>query len=500
MAPRDIEYLLPQLLSFPPHPPPPLPLSDQVYDKEIKTLRLVLNEIPGNALTGGVPNGGDLLDILDPSINTLPYLYVLLAHIHAGKQKVIIGESLWQKTSNFLERFDPVQVRYVGVEFRRIILFMRDTALVSNRPIAAVRPIRSAILRLDPSSSCFTSTHLIFVRLCLQASTFRAAKPVIDKDLYEFPSVAKTHPSGQLPCSQHDTSSGFITDQTELSGSLSYRDVLQYFFYGAMVYMALREWNRALLFLEIVLTAPTKSNASQIQVEAYKKWVLANLLARGEVPGALPKTTSPQVAKNVRALGRPYEALGEIFKDGLAKEQDVRRLNAEIHTGHPQWLEDHNLSLVLQVLDAYRQFSIARLELTYAALPLLIVTQRTSRDPEDHAETAQYVAMMISKGQLNAALDKRSQDPQSWILRFATSSTGPQARSEQEQYEELVEQASRTAKLADHVRETDRKLSLSKEYINWMKQAKNESNAPQGEDSSMSSRLPFDEEDIMGDG
>ncbi|KAI4172987.1 MAG: hypothetical protein LQ348_006662 [Seirophora lacunosa] len=465
MAPRDIEYLLPQLLSFPPHPPPPLPLSDQVYDKEIKTLRLVLNEIPGNALTGGVPNGGDLLDILDPSINTLPYLYVLLAHIHAGKQKVIIGESLWQKTSNFLERFDPVQVRYVGVEFRRIILFMRDTALVSNR-----------------------------------ASTFRAAKPVIDKDLYEFPSVAKTHPSGQLPCSQHDTSSGFITDQTELSGSLSYRDVLQYFFYGAMVYMALREWSRALLFLEIVLTAPTKSNASQIQVEAYKKWVLANLLARGEAPGALPKTTSPQVAKNVRALGRPYEALGEIFKDGLAKEQDVRRLNAEIHTGHPRWLEDHNLSLVLQVLDAYRQFSIARLELTYAALPLLIVTQRTSRDPEDHAETAQYVAMMISKGQLNAALDKRSQDPQSWILRFAISSTGPQARSEQEQYEELVKQASRTAKLADHVRETDRKLSLSKEYINWMKQAKNESNAPQGEDSSMSSRLPFDEEDIMGDG
>lgn len=155
---------------------------------------------------------------------------------------------------------------------------------------------------------------------------------------------------------------------------------------------------------------------------------------------------------------------------------------------------------MLQVLDAYRQFSIARLELTYAALPLLIVTQRTSRDPEDHAETAQYVAMMISKGQLNAALDKRSQDPQSWILRFATSSTGPQARSEQEQYEELVKQASRTAKLADHVRETDRKLSLSKEYINWMKQAKNESNAPQGEDSSMSSRLPFDEEDIMGDG
>ncbi|KAI4134601.1 MAG: hypothetical protein LQ341_006003 [Variospora aurantia] len=466
MAPRDMEYLLPQLLSFPPHPPPPLPLSDQVYDKEIKTLRLVLNEIPANALTGGVPNGGDLLDILDPSINTLPYLYVLLAHIHAGRQKVMIGGSLWLKTLNFLERFDSIQVRYVGVEFRRVILFMRDTALASNT-----------------------------------ASTFRAAKPVIDKDLYEFPSFAKTQPSGQLPCSQHDTSSGFITDQTELSGTFSYRDVLQYFLYGAMVYMALREWTRAILFLEIVLTAPTKSNASQIQVEAYKKWILASLLARGEVPASLPKTTSPQVAKNVRALGRPYEALGEIFKEGLAKEQDVRRLNAEIHTGHQRWIGDHNLTLVLQVPDAYRQFSIVRLDLTYAALPLLIVTQRTSPDSKDHAETAQYVAMMISNGQLNATLDRASQDPQSWILRFAmSSSAGPQARSEQEQYEELVRQASRTAKLADHVRETDRKLSLSREYINWMKQAKSEANAPQVEDLSTATAYPFDEEDIMGDG
>lgn len=52
---------------------------------------------------------------------------------------------------------------------------------------------------------------------------------------------------------------------------------------GAMISMALREWNRAIIFLEVVLTAPTKSHASQIQVEAYKKWVLANLLARGEV-------------------------------------------------------------------------------------------------------------------------------------------------------------------------------------------------------------------------
>ncbi|KAI4129796.1 MAG: hypothetical protein LQ338_002047 [Usnochroma carphineum] len=482
-----MESLLPQLVSFPPHPPPPLPLSDAAYDKGIKNLRKVLNDTPANTLTAGVPNGGDLLDILDPSINTLPYLYVLLAHINDGRQKSsVLGGPLWLKAVDFVERFDEVQVRYVGTEFRRLTVWIRDVALAGNRPAAAVRPIRSAILRLDPSSSCFTSTHLVFVRQCLQASTFRAAKPILDKDTYEFPSSFKTQLSSQLPCSHHDTSSGFITDQTKLSAGINYREVLQYFIYGAMVYMALKEWHRAILFLEIVLTAPAKSNSSRIQVEAYKKWVLANLLARGEVPGSLPRTTSPQVAKQVRTLGKPYGTLGEIFKDSLSKE-----------------LDDYNLSLVFQVLDAYRRFTIVKLASTYAALPLPEVTQRTSPDPNNHAETAQYVAMMINNGQLRATLDQRSQDPQSWVLRFEpSSSTGPQAQSEQEQYEELVGQASKTAKLADHVRETDRKLSLSKDYINWLKRSKKDSKAQANdeEDPLLPGRHPFDDEDIMGNG
>ncbi|KAL8727281.1 MAG: hypothetical protein Q9166_006162 [cf. Caloplaca sp. 2 TL-2023] len=447
MVPRDMDSLLPQLLSFPPHPPPPFPLVDVAYDKEIKSLRKLLNDIPANSLTAGVPNGGDLLDILDPSINTLPFLYVLLAHIDAGKQKTtMVGSPLWLKAMDFLQRFDSVQVRYIGTEFRRIIMFVRDVALAGKRPIAAVRPIRTAILRLDPSGSCFTSTHLLFVRLCLEARTFRAAKPVLDRDIYELPSIAKTLPTLLVPCSQHDTSSGFITDKTELSDTITYRDPLLYFLYGAMIYMALKEWRRAIPLLEAVLTAPSKSHASQIQVEAYKKWVLANILAYGDV--------------------------------------------------------DNNLSLVLQVLDAYRQFTIAKLESTYAALPLSEVSRRTSTNPSDHAETAQYISMMIANGQVNAAIEQDSNDFRSWVLRFATSSaTGPQARSEQQQYEELRRQVAETAKLAEHVRETDRKLSLNKEYINWLKQ-KADSAAPAnaGEDPSvLSTQIPYEDEDIMGD-
>ncbi|KAL8722374.1 MAG: hypothetical protein Q9181_007504 [Wetmoreana brouardii] len=495
MAPKDISSLLPQLLSFPPHPPPPIPPSDTAYDRDIRTLRKVLNEIPTNSLTSSVPNGGDLLEILDPSINTLPYLYTLLAHIHAGKQKAMVpGSPSWIKALEFLDHFDSVQVRYVGTEFRRLVCCLRDAALASKMPIAAVRPIRTAILRLDPSASCLTSTHLIFLRLCLEARTFRAAKAVLDKDIYEFPSSANTQSGDQLPCSSHDASSGFISDKTELSDKVTYRDALKYFLYGAMIYMALHEWDRAIHFLEIILTAPSRNNSSQMQIEAYKKW-----------PGSLPKTTSPQVAKYVRILGKPYEALGIVFKDGLDKDLDVRRLNAELHAGNQKWSADCNLGLVLQVLDAYRRFSIVKLGSTYAALPLPQVSQRTSPTPDDYMETAEYITLMINKGQLNATLDNRSRDsePQSWVLRFATSSsTGPRILSEQQQYEEMVRQAATSSALAEHIRATDRKFMLSKEYAEWIKRSKNDAdNSGNGGDGiTFPGQHPFDDEDIMGDG
>ena len=50
-----------------------------------------------------------------------------------------------------------------------------------------------------------------------------------------------------------------------------------------MIYMGVQDWKHALLFLEIVISSPVANNASRIQVEAYKKWVLVSLLHKGYV-------------------------------------------------------------------------------------------------------------------------------------------------------------------------------------------------------------------------
>lgn len=109
--------------------------------------------------------------------------------------------------------------------------------------------------------------------------------------------------------------------------------------------------------------------------------------------------------------------------------------------------------------------------------------------------------MMIENGQLNARIEQRSSnDPQSWVLRFvAPSDSGPQTRTEQHQHEELKRQVARTAKLAEHIRETDRKLSLNKDYISWLKQkADMTTTANAGEDPAIAlEQIPFEDEDLL---
>ena len=155
-----------------------------------------------------------------------------------------------------------------------------------SQPSAAIASIESAILRIDPEGLTFTSTHLIFARMCLHSQLYSAALPVLDKDVWYFPqSTNKTGENSNFPylCSDHHTSSTFITPESGLSAKLDHRHHLQYFLFGAMIYIGLKEWKQALAYLEAVLISPITSNASKIQVEAYKKWCLVNLIDHGRV-------------------------------------------------------------------------------------------------------------------------------------------------------------------------------------------------------------------------
>lgn len=149
-----------------------------------------------------------------------------------------------------------------------------------------MHPIKQALLRLDSSCSTFTSTHTTLIRLCLRGRAYAAALPVLDKAICHIPAQSDQQylKRSQLAwCRPQLPGVAFITPVSGLPGKVNYRHYLEYFLYGSMIYIGLKRWDDALHFLQIVIAAPTNNSVSMVMVQAYKKWVLVCLLAKGHV-------------------------------------------------------------------------------------------------------------------------------------------------------------------------------------------------------------------------
>ena len=75
--------------------------------------------------------------------------------------------------------------------------------------------------------------HPLFARLCLQARCFRDALPVVDVDVFDFPASKATKD----------------TEHMVKGAEVTYRDVLEYYYYAAMLYMGNKNWRRAMDYL-----------------------------------------------------------------------------------------------------------------------------------------------------------------------------------------------------------------------------------------------------------
>jgi COP9 signalosome complex subunit 3 len=133
-------------------------------------------------------------------------------------------------------------------------------------------------------------------------------------------------------CSEHGSSAAYITHASGFTAQVTYKDHLQYFLYGAMIYMALKEWESALHLLRIVISCPVANTVSKIMVEAYKKWLLVSLLAKGKVIST-PEMVNPHVMKVYRSLVLPYVSLADAFEN-----DDTEILMAEVDIGRAIWL------------------------------------------------------------------------------------------------------------------------------------------------------------------
>ena len=184
---------------------------------------------------------------------------------------------------------------------------------------------------------------------------------------------------------------------------------LLYFYYAAAVRIGLKQWDRAIANLLLVLTPPTVA-VSAIQMDAYKKYVLVNLRCSGVVP-ALPKYTSSCINKMAKMKGYCSELVEAWGSD------QANALSEKIQKNADRIEKDNNTGLCEQLLEAHKRNIVKDLTNTYLSLSLTELAQNVGMEIN---EATQLLVGMVATGEVQAVIDVQ-QDVRE-ILKTATIS------------------------------------------------------------------------------
>lgn len=444
------------LLDFPPEKH----LTPKDYDKKAHDFVKSLNKHP-EATWAKQSKQQNILELLNPATNTIPYLYVLNSQTaNAGKDRNR-NEEVLNNVVMFLTAFDPIQVRYVGEQWLDLVTWVCE--VYPKLGVLDCTPLVTAMLRLDPTTATFTSTHLRVVRLCLSNGVPGQALPILDNNISAYPQTAPKGLPDEPLCLPHEQSNAFITASSGFTmHPIKSEWVLEYYLLGAHIYLGQRNFARARLFLEYLLLHPSAnssgSSCSALQTEAYKKWVLLGLLAQGETY-PLPRTHSQSLFKTLKAVSKAYDSLADTFTT-----RQWRKFAAEVEVGQQIWQEDGNARLVKEVSDALLRYRVLDLQNTYAVLPVSGVASRLNLP---HSTAQSLISSMMQQGHIDLAISASSpkDDP---VLHFRPST----ATSSPQRGDSLEAQTLRLQTLLTSIRDADRRLQLTKEHIEVQKRLK----------------------------
>jgi COP9 signalosome complex subunit 3 len=189
------------------------------------------------------------------------------------------------------------------------------------------------VLRYPHSRDVFTAVHQTFLNACVRLRLYQVALPILNNRV-----------------AQIDKSIYPIT----------YLDNLLYHYYGAFIYIALKQWAEAEEFLEMVVAAPISSGVpSAIQMEAMKKLSLVQLIRYGTLK-PLPKYVPGLFAKAIKQSS--YGQFAKVYPAGAV--QLVAEKEQKTFFG------DFNVGLVREAIDMAPRWKLRTLTKTYLTLSL----------------------------------------------------------------------------------------------------------------------------------
>ncbi|KAG0351152.1 COP9 signalosome complex subunit 3 [Podila minutissima] len=323
-----------------------------------KTLGPYLNNLNENIFLARAHGQSDPIDALSPEHHSFAYLYFLLYRCKASHG---FHPALMEKVWAFVNTCDGEQVRHASEKALSFAEALVKIATESQQPIIAIRPLAIFIQRLQATPGQLTILHPLLAKTCLLAQACKDILPILDND---------------------------ISDVDPKLTHVNYRDFLLYHYYGGMVYAYQKNFERAVEFFRLAVSAPAEV-ASAIQIEAYKKMVLTNLLQNGR--------------RAVKSHCQPYNEFASSYEK---KANSAASIRSDLDKIKGILVRDRNYGLAKQCVEAFHRRKIQDLTRTYLTLSVEDIATNIGlgSDPEAAKHVEGIIVKMIQAGTIFATI------------------------------------------------------------------------------------------------
>lgn len=356
------------------------------------------------------------LSYSEHSIGVLAILVVKLNGSHVPD-----WETLYVQVQEFISSCSEEQIKFAPETFAELCHKFTSHLVEKKQYQRGIGILCQAICKAQNHHAHLTSIHSDLCQLCLLAKNFKPALTFLDVD---------------------------ITEISRESGHYDAKDFLLYYYYGGMIYAALKQFNRALYFFEMTITTPSMA-VSHITLEAYKKFILVALIVQGKIP-TLPKYTPQVITRYIKPLCQAYHDLATAY--GSNNPTDVQ---AVVNKHNDTFSRDNNVGLVKQCVTSLYKKNIQRLTKTFLTLSLLDMANRVQLTNPREAE--KYVLHMIEDREIFATINQKD-----GMVRFHDN---PEKYNSASMLLELGKEMEKCITMDEKLREMDREIAVNPQYI-----------------------------------
>jgi len=333
--------------------------------------------------------------------------------------------------TNFIRSADAAQISLFPRPFTDALRTYVEIMKRNNDLMPLIPTLKNAIRLLqggsDPEQrNMLTFAHCDMVYCCVETYCYHQAFPYVDYDII----------------------------QVQGDGCVKSADNLRYFYYCALVQIALKRYKEAMECLTMVCTAPSES-LSLIQVDAYKKYILISLIRKQHLV-SLPRYTPRVLTRYFPKFCSEYLELNGAF-DSNANSSVVgsAAIAATIEKNMSVYMADHNYGLVQKVVESCAKNAVKKLTSVYTKLSMAkIATLCKFAGGEEEAK--RVVIGMISNGDLSASLDEQG---------VVTFYDGTMTESDKEMLARMQQGIEKTLALWNGLDAQQLKVKTSKAYI-----------------------------------